>query len=89
MRHGDAPVMGVVLHCDRKPVMGKGVNTMTALSFEELRSEQVELLPSRETLAFFNWANVSATNLAIAQNTVTLLSLAAASANQAVVVTQL
>jgi hypothetical protein len=69
--------------------MGEGVNSMTALSFEELRGEQVELLPSRETLAFFNWANVSATNLAIAQNTVTLLSLAAASANQAVVVTQL
>ena len=68
--------------------MGEGVNTMT-LSFEELRSEQVELLPSRETLALFNWANVSATNLAIAQNTYTLASLAAASANQAVVVTQL
>ena len=42
---------------------------MTALSFEELRSEEIELLPSRETLAFFNWANVSATNLAISQNT--------------------
>jgi len=69
--------------------MGEGVNTMTAVSFEELRDEQVELLPSRETLAFANWANVTGTNLAIAQNTVTLLSLAAASANQAVVVTQL
>jgi hypothetical protein len=69
--------------------MGEGVNTMTALSFEELHDEQVELLPSRETLAFFNWANVSATNLALAQNTATILSLAAASANQAVVVTQL
>lgn len=61
---------------------------MTALSFEELRSEEIELLPSRETLAFFNWANVSATNLAISQNTYTLLSLAHASANQAVIVSQ-
>jgi hypothetical protein len=68
--------------------MGEGVNTMTALSFEELRGEQVELLPSRETLAFFNWANVSATNLAIAQNTATLLSAATALAGQTVVVSQ-
>jgi hypothetical protein len=69
-------------------VIGEGVNTMTALSFEELSSEQIELLPSRETLSTMNWANVSATNLAISQNTVTLLSLAHASANQAVVVSQ-
>jgi len=61
---------------------------MTALSFEELRGEQIELLPSRETLALFNWANVSATNLAISQNTVTLLSMAAAQANQTVAVVQ-
>jgi hypothetical protein len=69
-------------------VIREGVNTMTALSYEELRSEQIELLPSRETLAVFNWTNVSATNLAISQNTVTLLSMAHASANQAVVVSQ-
>lgn len=55
---------------------------------EELVREEVELLPSRETLAFFNWANVSATNVALATNSYTLLSLAAASANQAVVVSQ-
>ena len=61
---------------------------MTALSFEELRGEQVELLPARETLALFNWANVSATNLAISQNTATLLSLAHASATQTVAVMQ-
>ena len=68
--------------------MGEGVNTMTALSFDELRGEQVELLPSRETLAFFNWANVSATNLAVAQNTATLLSAANALAGQTIVVSQ-
>ena len=61
---------------------------MTALTFEELRDESVELLPSRETLAFWNWANVSATNLAISQNTLTALSLAQAAANQTVVVSQ-
>ncbi len=61
---------------------------MTFVTREELVSEQVELLPSRETLAFFNWANVSATNLAVASNTYTLFSLAAAEANQAVVVAQ-
>jgi hypothetical protein len=61
---------------------------MTALSFEELRGEQVELLPARETLALFNWANVSATNLAISQNAATLLSLANATAAQSVTVMQ-
>jgi hypothetical protein len=61
---------------------------MNALTFEELRDESVELLPSRETLGFWNWANVSATNLAISQNTLTALSLAQASANQAVLVSQ-
>jgi hypothetical protein len=61
---------------------------MTALTFEELRDESVELLPSRETLAFWNWANVSATNLAVSQNTLTALSLAQAAANQTVFVSQ-
>ena len=37
---------------------------MTFVTREELAREEVELLPSRETLAFFNWANVSATNVA-------------------------
>jgi hypothetical protein len=61
---------------------------MNALTFEELRGESVELLPSRETLGFWNWANVSATNLAISPNTLTALSLAQASANQVVLVSQ-
>jgi hypothetical protein len=61
---------------------------MTALTFEELSGEQLELLPSRETLGVWNWANVNATNLAIAQNATTLASLAAASANQTVFVLQ-
>ena len=61
---------------------------MTALSFEELCVEQVELLPSRETLAWLNWANVAATNVALAQNTWTLGSLANAAAGQTILVNQ-
>jgi hypothetical protein len=61
---------------------------MTFVTGEELVSEQVELQPSRESLAFFNWASVSATNLAGASNAYTLFSLAAAEANQVVVVAQ-
>ena len=68
--------------------MGEGVNTMTALSFEELHEEQVELLPSRETLGWFNFANVTANNTALALNAGSLLALAAASANQGVIVSQ-
>jgi hypothetical protein len=48
----------------------------------------VEVLPSRETLGFFNWANVSATNLALASNAGSLLAWAGASANQQVIVQQ-
>lgn len=61
---------------------------MTFVTRDELVNEEVELLPTRETLAFFNWANVSATNLALATNTYTWGSLAGASANQAVFVYQ-
>lgn len=73
---------------------GKGVNTMTTFTSEELLSEAAELLPTRETLslgghAFGNWANVSATNVALAMNSGAWLSSATASANQAVLVNQL
>jgi hypothetical protein len=71
---------------------GKGVNTMTIVSREELLSEGIELLPTRETLSlshFGNVATVSATNLALASNAGSCFSVAGASANQAVLVTQL
>ena len=61
---------------------------MTFVAREELVREEFQLLPSRETLAFFNWANVSATNVAVATNRYRLFSLAAAQANQAVIVAQ-
>ncbi len=76
-----------------EPEQGKGVNTMTTFTSEELLSEAVELLPTRETLSLHsswgNFANVSATNVALAMNSGGWLSSAAAQANQAVIVTQL
>jgi hypothetical protein len=73
---------------------GKGVNTVTTFTSEELLSEAVELLPTRETLSVgyghlgMNWANVSATNVALAMNSGAWLSSAAAQANQAILVNQ-
>jgi hypothetical protein len=61
---------------------------MTFLTHEELVREEVELLPTRETLAILNWASLTAANVASATNTYTLFSAAAAEANQAVVVSQ-
>jgi hypothetical protein len=63
---------------------------MTFITREELVREEVELLPARETLAYFhvNWANVYAANAAVAQNTYTLFSDAYAEANQAVLIYQ-
>jgi hypothetical protein len=60
---------------------------MTFVTHEELLSEEVELLPARETLGWFNFANISATNVALATST-GWHSSAWASANQAVLVFQ-
>jgi hypothetical protein len=61
---------------------------MRDISFSELEATSVELLPSRETLAFINIANVTAVNLAIAVNTLTFGSSAYAAAVQNVYVIQ-
>jgi hypothetical protein len=58
------------------------------MSMSELEATSVELLPSRETLAFINLANVTAVNLAIAVNTLTFGSMATAAAVQNVAVFQ-
>jgi hypothetical protein len=58
------------------------------VSMRELESTSVELLPTRETLALFNFANATAVNLAIAVNAASIGSAAVASANQLVVVSQ-
>jgi hypothetical protein len=62
---------------------------VTTITVDELLNEDIELLPTRETLALANWANVSATNMALALNAGALFSHATAHANQAVLVTQL
>jgi hypothetical protein len=61
---------------------------MGTISVTELEATTVELLPSRETLAWINVANVTAVNLAIAVNAATIGSAAYACANQAVWVQQ-
>ena len=61
---------------------------MGIISVTELEATTVELLPSRETLAFINVANVTAVNLAIAVNAATIGSAAYASAKQLVWVQQ-
>jgi hypothetical protein len=61
---------------------------MRDISISELEATSVELLPSRETLAFINIANVTAVNLAIAVNTLTFGSSATAAAVQQIGVFQ-
>lgn len=62
---------------------------MREISMRELEATSVELLPDRETLALFNFANVTAVNLAIAINAATIGSAAVASATQQVAVLQM
>jgi hypothetical protein len=59
-----------------------------ALAISELACEEIELLPARETLALFNVANVTATNLALAINAGGFGSSANALAGQAIFVFQ-
>jgi hypothetical protein len=61
---------------------------MGTISVAELEATTVELLPSRETLAWINIANITAVNLALAVNAGTFGSVAYASANQLIGVSQ-
>ncbi|MDH2413917.1 hypothetical protein [Nocardioides sp. CER19] len=61
------------------------------LTFTELDSERVELLPARDTLLFFgknNWASVYASNSSLAFNAASIYSSASSNALQAVTVNQ-
>lgn len=58
------------------------------LTMEELDRHEVSILEPRETLAFTNWANLTATNLALAINAGTFKSSAAALAGQTIFVVQ-
>lgn len=62
---------------------------MQDMTFAELDSEMVTMLPSKETLFLnFSWANISATNSALAFNAVTANSNAVANALQGITVMQ-
>lgn len=62
---------------------------MTEYTSAELEQQCIELLPTKETLSFHNnWANVVASNSALAVNAATLLSQANAAALQSVTVSQ-
>lgn len=61
---------------------------MTTLTSAELLGESLEVLPSRETLSVTTWADVTATNGALALNAGSRMAEAAAEATQFVVVTQ-
>jgi hypothetical protein len=61
---------------------------MTHLSIEELAFEASEMLPAREALGLFNFANVYATNSSTALNVLTVGSAAVSSANQGITVVQ-
>jgi hypothetical protein len=58
------------------------------ITFSELDAQAVELLPAREALGWFNTALVYASNSSTALNVLTLGSVAASQANQAIVVSQ-
>jgi hypothetical protein len=60
------------------------------LTLQELESQQVELLPSRETLFLdsTNWASVVASNTSLALNAGSLLSSANSAAVQTILVAQ-
>jgi hypothetical protein len=61
------------------------------LTFTELDSERVELLPARDTLTFFskaNWANVWASNSSLAFNAASYQSTAMSNATQQIYVSQ-
>jgi len=62
---------------------------MKELTIQELEAQQVELLPSRETLLFdTNWAGVYATNTSLALNAGSLFATANSAAVQTIVVAQ-
>jgi hypothetical protein len=60
------------------------------VTFAELESEHVELLPARETLYFnhYNWAAVYASNSSMAINAATVASHANSWATQSIAVVQ-
>jgi len=63
---------------------------MENLTFAELDTEMVSLLPSKETLSWgnYNWSNIYASNSSVALNAVTAWSQANSAALQSISVYQ-
>jgi hypothetical protein len=74
----------------RKVLMNrwKEVNHMKEFTLSELDALEVEMLPSREALGAYNFAGILASNSSTALNVLTIASLAASQANQAIIVSQ-
>jgi hypothetical protein len=58
------------------------------LTAVELDLEEIQVLPEREALGSFNWANVYASNTAVALNAASYFSVAKAAAVQTIVIKQ-
>ena len=61
---------------------------MDKLTLQELGGQSAELLPHREALDLWNFANVYATNSSLALNAATVNSLAISGASQTILVGQ-
>lgn len=61
---------------------------MDKLTLQELGGQPAELLPHREALGLWNFANVYATNSSLALNAATVNSLAISGASQTILVGQ-
>lgn len=61
---------------------------MDKLTLQELGGQSAELLPHREALGLWNFANVYATNSSLALNAATVNSLAISGATQTILVAQ-
>ncbi len=64
------------------------MTTDKEIRFEELAVEQADVLPAREALSLFNWANVNLSQSILALNAVTANSVAQAVGSQTVTLTQ-
>ncbi|MFI7063040.1 hypothetical protein ACIBL3_18805 [Kribbella sp. NPDC050124] len=58
------------------------------LTSVELDLEEVQVLPEREALGSYNWANIYASNTAVALNAASHFSVAKAAALQSIYVNQ-
>jgi hypothetical protein len=58
------------------------------LTAVELDLEEIQVLPEREALGSYNWANVYASNTAVALNAASYFSVAKAAAIQTIVIKQ-